>query len=67
MKGHLTLRPRFSPVNYTALGLIPPMEGEAPLEHYQQGVAVSGELVFDGASHAIDAGRSLPGSWSPAG
>jgi hypothetical protein len=44
----LTADPRFVPADYTALHLIPPLPGHAPLAHYQQGAEVSGSIEIDG-------------------
>lgn len=55
ISGRLTATPRFAPVDYSPGGLIPPLVPEEPLQHWQQGLALTGELVVGGRTIAIDA------------
>ncbi len=49
----LAASPRFVPADYTALDLIPPLPGHAPLMHYQQGADVAGWIELDGVRTPI--------------
>jgi hypothetical protein len=53
--GHLRAAPRLTPVDYTQNSLLPPLVPGEPLQHWQQGVELSGELVVDGVAHLIAA------------
>src|SRR5581483_8435731 len=53
--GHLTAAPRLTPVDYTQNSLLPPLVAGEPLQHWQQGVELTGELTVDGATHTISA------------
>lgn len=53
--GRLAVLPRFTAVDYTPGGLVPPLVPEEPLQHWQQGLALTGELVVDGRTVTLDA------------
>jgi hypothetical protein len=55
LHGELTATPRFTPIDYTPGETIPPLVAGKPLNHYQQGLHLKGELVLDGAVCRIDA------------
>jgi hypothetical protein len=55
VRGRLTMQPRLSPVDYTQNDLLPPLVPGEPLQHWQQGVSLSGELEVDGVAQEVDA------------
>jgi hypothetical protein len=56
LKGVLRLDPRFIPVDYTGhKEILPPLVPGQPLNHWQQGVRLYGDLNLDGETHSIDA------------
>jgi hypothetical protein len=55
LHGRVVVRPRFSAADYTPGGLLPPLVPGEPLEHWQQGLTLRGELTFDGQRLALDA------------
>lgn len=55
LHGRITVSPRFVPVDYTAGGLLPPLVEGEPLNHWQQGARLTGELVLDGEPIALEA------------
>jgi hypothetical protein len=55
VRGRLTMTPRFTPVDYTQNELLPPLVEGEPLQHWQQGVSLSGELEVEGVAQRIDA------------
>ena len=55
VRGRLALEPRRSPVDYTQNDLLPPLVPGEPLQHWQQGVELRGELEVDGEPRRIAA------------
>lgn len=56
LKGVLHLEPRFVPVDYTGHGkILPELVAGKPLNHWQQGLHLHGEVTLDGQLHKIDA------------
>ena len=55
LKGQLTVTPRFTPVDYTPGETIPPLVPGKPLNHYQQGLALEGQIELDGVAHTVKA------------
>ncbi|GAA4736952.1 DUF7065 domain-containing protein [Actinomycetospora chibensis] len=59
----LVNRPLFTPADFAANGSIPALVEDQPLQHYQQGTAVSGSVTVDGARHAVDARGMRDRTW----
>lgn len=55
LHGRLIAAPRFSPADYTQNDLLPPLVPAEPLQHWQQGLTLTGELVLDGQTVSINA------------
>jgi len=56
LKGVLRMEPRFLPVDYTGHGkILPELVLGKPLNHWQQGLRLHGEVVLDGQTYPIDA------------
>ena len=55
LHGRLVAAPRFSPADYTPGEILPPLVPGKPLQHWQQGLTLAGDLVLDGTNVSIDA------------
>jgi hypothetical protein len=55
VSARLQCAPRFTPVDYTQNSLLPPLVPGEPLQHWQQGVSLTGQLSVDGRSLAVSA------------
>ena len=56
LQGRLTLEPRFVPVDYTGhKKVLPELVPGEPLNHWQQGVRLKGNLTLTGTAHEVDA------------
>lgn len=55
LQGQLTVSPRFTPVDYTPGETIPPLVPGKPLNHFQQGLALEGQIELDGVAHTVKA------------
>jgi hypothetical protein len=55
VRGRLTAEPRLTPVDYTQNSLLPPLVPDEPLQHWQQGFSLTGELTVDGQERGIAA------------
>jgi hypothetical protein len=55
ISGELIMSPRFTPHDYTQNSLLPPLVEGKPLQHWQQGVSLQGELTVGSSTHRIDA------------
>lgn len=56
LQGHLEVLPRMTPVDYTGYNkILPELVPGQPLNHWQQGLHLKGELTLNGTTQAIDA------------
>lgn len=56
LTGSIRMEPRFVPVDYTGhKQILPPLVPGHPLNHWQQGLTMRGEILLDGVSYPIDA------------
>jgi len=56
LQGQLGLEPRFVPIDYTGhKKILPELVPGKPLNHWQQGVRMTGHMTLGGARHEIDA------------
>jgi hypothetical protein len=63
LKGSLTMAPEFAAINYGPGGSIPALADHEPLQHFQSGLTITGELELDGVGHTIDAHGFRTRTW----
>ncbi len=61
--GRISLAPRFRPADYTPGEILPPLVPGEPLQHWQQGLTLTGELVLDGATFTLGAPGFRTRTW----
>lgn len=55
LHGRVTLSPRLRAADYTPGEILPPLVPGEPLQHWQQGLSLRGELVLEGDGFELDA------------
>jgi hypothetical protein len=63
VSGTLSLQPRLTPVDYTQNSLLPPLVEGEPLQHWQQGVEMTGELTVEGTTYRLAAQGYRTRTW----
>ncbi len=63
LTGQLTMMPEFGVINYTTGGSIPALGDLEPLQHYQSGLTLTGQLELDGRRHQINAHGFRTRTW----
>jgi hypothetical protein len=63
LKGTLTMAPEFSAIDYGPGGAIPALADLEPLQHFQQGLTIKGQLELDGQQYSVDAHGFRTRTW----
>lgn len=63
VSGTLSLAPRLTPVDYTQNSLLPPLVEGEPLQHWQQGVEMTGELTVGDTTYRLSAQGYRTRTW----